>query len=408
MLLLAQLGQTPSLAAHEIKSVAAREVAPSLAVIIVSQGQVLLHTNKLSTAWGQVPAERMASIAALGLSNFMDRLGGALRLIELLADDMRPRCFSNRPTDLADAIWKNAELAGGETKLLIGLSALGLAPSILTKVMGELKNRSRAAGRSIRVIVPARGHSELSAASVRQNKLLAKGYEFVLVGHEGGVLVGQTLTLHDPNRDARLDRGIPAADARSGMLPPKLARMMLNCAVGDLSDVAVLDPFCGNGRILLEGALQGYRVIGRDVASSKVEATEKNLRWLAENFGAKLDFDLAKHDALEPIKLAESHVIATETWLGPPLRYKLYADKARGYAEDVGLMLRPALRNLLASRPRRVVIAVPAWRLEGGGVQEVPGVLDVFRENGYGGECIARYARSDSFVERMVLEANPN
>jgi len=407
MLLLAQLGQTPSLAAHEIKSVAARDVAPSLAVLIVTQGDVILHTDKLPSSWGQLPVERLASIAALRLSNFMDRLGGTLRLVDILANDKQPKTLPNHPAKLAETIWQEAKLMVGSGKLPIGLSAIDLPPSLLTKVMGELKHRSKAASRSLRVVVPAMGHTELSAASVRQNKLLTKGFEFVLVGRPDGIILGQTLVIHNPDRDALLDRGIPAANAKSGMLPPKLARMMLNCALGDLQNTVVLDPFCGNGRILLEGALQGFPVIGRDVELSKVEASKKNLDWLGQTFFVKPDYSVVQHNAVEPVTDVPPHVVATETWLGPPLHNLAYADKARGYAAEVAAVLLPSIRSILAAKPRRVVIAVPAWRISGGGRQEVPGVLDVFRDNGYGGECIARYARSGSFVERVILEANP-
>jgi SAM-dependent methyltransferase len=341
------------------------------------------------------------------LSNFINRLGGTMRLVDLLADGQQPRLLPNQPLKLAEVIWNEAGLAAGSGKLPIGLSALNLPPSLLSKILGELKNRAKAAGRSLRVVVPARGHSELSAASVRQNKLLSKGFEFVLIARPGGVLLGQTVAIHDPNRDAQLDRGIPAANARSGMLPPKLARMMVNCALGDLKDVTVYDPFCGNGRILLEAALQGYPVIGRDVDATKVEASSNNLEWLGQTYALHPDYKVSQQDATRAVADLPAHVIAAETWLGPPLHLLPYADKARGYAADVAAMLIPAIRSLLAAKPRRVVLAVPAWRLSGGGRQEVPGVLDVFRDNGYGGECIARYARSDSFVERVILEANP-
>ncbi len=407
MLLLAQLGQTPSLAAREIRSVAARDVAPSLAVLIVYQASVLLHTNKMPSCWGQLPAERLANITALGLSNLMLRLGGTLRLIDLLADDNSPRLLSSQPAVIADAIWSEAQLASGSGKILVGLSALDLPPSLLTKVLGELKNRARAVNRSIRVVLPGQGHSELSAASVRQNKILNKGYEFVLISLPGGVAIGQTVALHDPNRDALLDRGIPSANARSGMLPPKLARMMVNCAVSDLKEISVSDPFCGNGRILLEAALQGIPVIGRDVEPLKVEASRRNLDWLADRFKLSISSDLQVEDARSATTIAAPHVIATETWLGPPLRALPDRRSAATYAEKVGEVVYPALKALLKSRPQKVVIAVPAWRLAGGGTQELQSLLDVFRDNGYGGECIARYARSDSFVERMIFEANP-
>lgn len=407
MLLLAQLGQTPSLAAREIKSVAARDVAPSLAITSVSQTGVLLHTDGAPSAWGQLPAERSASIAALGLSNFMLALGGTLRLVDLLADGRVPRVWPARAEGLADAIWDAGRLAEGEGKLPIGLSVLGAPVGLLNPILGFLKQRAKQAGRSLRVIVPPRGSSELTAASLRQNKLLTKGCEFVLVARADGIALGLTVAAHDPNRDALLDRGIPRADARSGMLPPKLARMMVNCAVGDLKGITVLDPFCGNGRILLEASLLGYPGIGRDIETSKVEATRANLDWLAREFAVRPTVDLETADATKLTPCAAPHVVATETWLGPPLRGLLPAGRARQISEEVGRMIKLALTGILHNHPKRVVIAVPAWRLPGGGRQETPGMLDVFSANGYVGECIARYARSDSFLERVIFSADP-
>ena len=51
------------------------------------------------------------------------------------------------------------------------------------------------------------------------------------------------------------------------MIPPKLARTMINLAVGenDPKSITVFDPFCGTGTILMEGLMVGVTVMGSDL-----------------------------------------------------------------------------------------------------------------------------------------------
>lgn len=69
------------------------------------------------------------------------------------------------------------------------------------------------------------------------------------------------------------DYGRPARDARVGMLPPKLAQIMLNLSVKDEKSGTVLDPFCGTGVLLQEAALAGFDFIGSDIEPRMVEMT---------------------------------------------------------------------------------------------------------------------------------------
>ena len=60
----------------------------------------------------------------------------------------------------------------------------------------------------------------------------------------------------------------PYRDMRRGMLPPKLARSLVNLAIGakSPSDMTILDPFCGTGTVLMEAMLLGTHVVGTDLA----------------------------------------------------------------------------------------------------------------------------------------------
>jgi tRNA (guanine10-N2)-dimethyltransferase len=59
-------------------------------------------------------------------------------------------------------------------------------------------------------------------------------------------------------------------------LHPKFARAMVNLA-RVRPGMRVLDPFCGTGGILIEGASIGMNVYGSDISNKMVEGTKKNL-----------------------------------------------------------------------------------------------------------------------------------
>lgn len=65
-------------------------------------------------------------------------------------------------------------------------------------------------------------------------------------------------------------------------LHPRLARAMINLSGAKKE---ILDPFCGTGGILIEGALMGLKVYGSDIQERMIEGCKENLRFFG--FGAK-------------------------------------------------------------------------------------------------------------------------
>jgi|GEM_PF-3821139 len=64
-------------------------------------------------------------------------------------------------------------------------------------------------------------------------------------------------------------------DMGVGMLPPKLAQIMLNLSD---SNGSVYDPFCGLGTILIESANMGYsEIFGSDISREMVNVTKKSI-----------------------------------------------------------------------------------------------------------------------------------
>ena len=100
-------------------------------------------------------------------------------------------------------------------------------------------------------------------------------------------------------------------DARVGMLPPKLAQILVNLAVRDSQNLKIYDPFCGTGTVLAEAGLLGFENLGSDIDSRMVEFSQKNLAVL------NLQADVFLHDAREKIQ-KKFDVVVSEGHLGPP------------------------------------------------------------------------------------------
>jgi tRNA (guanine10-N2)-dimethyltransferase len=186
----------------------------------------------------------------------------------------------------------------------------------------EIKRTLRAQGRSSRFVTS--NERALSAVVVTTNHLLQKGGEFLLIEQGSHVLVGQTESVQDFSAWSRRDYGRPRRNAKAGMLPPKLARMMINLTGVEPAGHTLLDPFCGSGTVLMEAALLGFReLLGGDAEKRAVKDAENNLRWLEDAQGVELP---PLRLIASPAAQMKNHLtksvdaLVTETYLGAPMR----------------------------------------------------------------------------------------
>lgn len=164
----------------------------------------------------------------------------------------------------------------------------------------------------------------LSSVMVDQRGLLTKGFELVLGVGENEIYAGKTLAVQDYEGYSSRDYGRPARDAKSGMIPPKLAKMMVNLTLKD-KDKLMLDPFCGSGTMLQEMVMLGFKkLIGSDSSEKSIRDTETNLNWLFAKFGLKKKEYKVKIFKQDVEKIASSinfktvDAIVTEPYLGSP------------------------------------------------------------------------------------------
>lgn len=165
----------------------------------------------------------------------------------------------------------------------------------------------------------------LSSVVVKQNNLIDKGLEIILIETNNKILIGQTLAVQPFKELSFRDYGRPARDDLSGMIPPKLAQIMINLANIN-PDETILDPFCGSGTILTEAMLMGYKnLIGSDVSEKAINDTKININWIKNNF-CPLDkrgwgdfsfFHSSINDLSKYVQLESIDAIITEPYLGP-------------------------------------------------------------------------------------------
>lgn len=249
--------------------------------------------------------------------------------------------------------WSASGGEPGEGKLHIGVSVYDGGGAVFRDVQKEssrlgleLKSLLKESGRSVRLVTSK--EPTLSAVVVAKNKLLEQGVEFVLIVTLESILLGETTFVQDFEAWSRRDYGRPARDAKSGMLPPKLARLMVNLSGIHPDGARLWDPFCGSGTILMEAALLGYgELVGSDINERAVADTERNMRWLEHHEKVHTKTTTLVHDAREPLpnELGDFDAIVAEGYLGQSRKSEVRGQKSE--IESLEELYREALSQVL-------------------------------------------------------------
>lgn len=341
------------------------------------------------------------------------RMGGVLKVAKPIAEI--PHTDWRRIDDYIIKAFPDLIRDLPEGKLKLGLSAYDLRVDMqqMFRTGLELKKACRAQKRSVR-IVPNNTSPELNSAAVLYNGLIGElGIELLFIRSGRSTWLAQTTWAQDIDAYAKRDFDRPARDAFVGMLPPKLAQIMLNMAKAQPGQ-RILDPFCGTGVVLQEALLMGCDVYGTDINPRMVEFTQKNMAWLQDTYLASaprtantiMDTEDATNATWEP---PIDHVVC-ETYLGQPLSGLPKPEKLQQIITDCDTIISKFLKNLhpqlVAGTP--LCIAVPAWRV--GGQFKHLSLLDRLGDLGYNrtrfkyaswDELI--YHREDQIVARELL-----
>lgn len=310
---------------------------------------------------------------------FIDSLGGTYRIAEQIGQ------FSEPPSvqQILDV------LSPLPPKWVMGITDKTLAMNI--------KKESRARGSRVSFVLPAHGKTHLNAAQVLFNKLhQPPNAELAVIEVDGSYLLTRTIQIQDIAAYERRDTARPARNSRSGMLPPKLAQMMLNIAVGHLpndlrqSPIHILDPFCGSGVIIQEGWLSGHAMAGSDTNEIAIRFTRKNLDWLVQHFSVNLQLtpEISVHDATRNYPSAWRErfaAIVTEPYLGPALHSALSGAAATKRLRDLDKLYYAAFQNFYPIlKPKGIIVFVlPVFTTPAGAVTIPQTAIDGIERIGY-------------------------
>jgi tRNA (guanine10-N2)-dimethyltransferase len=326
-------------------------------------------------------------------------------------------------------------------KMHLGLSVYGLEVSPKEILAGGLRIKKaihEKFGRSVH-LVPNK-NAELNTAQVLHNKLITdSGWELLLILSGDTVIIAQTVFIQDIESYGLRDFGRPRRDMRVGMLPPKLAQIIINLAIGsdefnaikpDLSnDICqkpeddqkmhlqrankiILDPFCGTGVVMQEAALMGYKFLGSDLEPRMIDNTKQNLMWLTDRYDLDIGPDnLVVGDATSFQWTQPIDFVASEVYLGRPFTSIPGTEILAQTVSDCDIIIKKFLKNIFNQlKPgSRLCLAIPAWQVKPNLFVHLP-LIDHLNTMGYNRLSFGHtqnekllYYRDDQFVARELL-----
>jgi tRNA G10 N-methylase Trm11 len=361
-----------------------------------------------------------------------DRLGGSLKFCKVLTT-----LDTTNWGDIEKFLLKVApshSQAMPEGKMQLGLSLYGFRETAqrITATGLTVKKALKKTGRSVRLI--PNQTPELNSAQVIHNRLTGpNGWELIFVNDGQQTVVAQTIKAQDITSYTRRDRERPKRDAKVGMLPPKLAQIIINLAAGRLPEAAlqsiceipagepippplldqkVLDPFCGTGVILQEASLMGYGTYGTDFEQRMVDYARANAEWLSTYYPVGTgDAHYEKGDATHYTWPHEFDFVASEVYLGRPFSTAPSPEIVKQTMAECQLIIKKFLQNIgqQVKPGTRLCLAIPAWQTKQNQFQHLP-LIDQIDDLGYtrisfehAGEDKLIYYRENQFVARELI-----
>lgn len=373
--------------------------------------QPALGMAELERTFGDVSwfSDQSAVIAADSFD--IERLGGTLKAGRVAAQ-------------LPGGDWRRASMqlvkayasawSGHDGKITLGISAYGfdVSPREVQKTGIVLKGKLKDSGVSLRLIPNA--EPALNTAASHHNKLGLSDNKVELIvvrSKSGKIIIAESVGAQNITALARRDQERPKRDAFVGMLPPKLAQIMINLTGSHPEGSRILDPFCGTGVLLQEALLLGYDVYGTDLSDKMIDYSRINLDWIKTVSHAEGNYEVAQGDAMATAWQAPIDAVACESYLGqpfsaPPSPAKL--TEVRGNCDHIiSTFLRNISSQLKSGTP--LCVAVPAWRSTDGSFTHLP-LINKLEQLGYAQTALKNvranellYYREDQVVARELL-----
>ena len=284
-----------------------------------------------------------------GVQQLVSRSGGIVRGFNLLNE-----------TDEEDLIDYLAHQYPKE-KITFGVSVINSDRSA-EGFAGAVKKLLKEKNISARFVVPKNNEDQLNTGSLTHNNL---DCEIVVTTFKGNKRFGITTGFQDSESWGFFDYQKPVRDARRGMLPPKLARTMINLLGFPVANKKILDPFCGLGTVSIEALRLQAHVIASDADPNATIGTKQNLAWAKIVLKTEQEITVMQCDAREVGRRLKSTVdgIVCETFLGIP--NNLTVAQRKEEAQNLKILYLDCLKSWkkILQKNARVVMAIPEFHV---------------------------------------------
>lgn len=341
---------------------------------------MLSHKNLTEKAIS--PSLREVEMEESDLGYFTNALGGTVKVAKILSEN------TTSPIEEIIAVLKTHD---GK----LNFSVFGATEN---NAHLQIKNELKKEGRASRFIEA--GNLYDTAMGLQKNY-----HEYWIVNVKEGVIVAEAVWIQDIKAWAKKDFGRPRSDPRSGMLPPKIARILVNLSLNaNETKARIYDPFCGSGTILMEALSLKHEAIGSDLNVKAVEDTYENLVWYQEILDKDVRFDVFQADAVQVKKedtKGEVDAVVFEPFMGPP---RIRAEKIKDIAKGLEKLYIGALKNLakLLPKGKRLVCIFPTLKADRI-VKRTDNLIDRCENFGYTRKSgPLEYSRPEASVVRQI------
>ena len=214
------------------------------------------------------------------------------------------------------------------------------------------------------------GFKKIRLLRPKGNELLADqvlsrdALDLIAFPYKGGYGLGPTAWVPDvaPMRERGVEKPAPHSEIS---LSPRLAQLLLNLS-GLSPGQRLLDPFCGSGTIISEGALMSLNCVGIDSNPVRVAQAKRNLAWVEKQSGKTLAYDIRTGDARDFQGRFDG--IVTEPILLPRFHSTPSSQKAKHLVNKASRVYSESLYSMAEAVRKgcRIVIVVPTLKTADG------------------------------------------
>ncbi|MBT3864445.1 hypothetical protein HOE67_00950 [Candidatus Peregrinibacteria bacterium] len=346
-----------------------------------------------------------------------DRLGGIIKIIEITEEDTNPpknpqeleTKFKEHIQSILSGYIRTKDTSG---KTLFAINAINLPGSSKIFLKNSLifsKKFLKSSTISSRFI--NKPWTNTTSAQVYKSKILEKGVEITVLfsPKTNKIFAGKTISIQNLDNYSLRDYKKPKRDAHLGMLPPKLAQIMINLAEPNILEPnkTIYDPFCGTGTVLTESLLMNKDANGSDLQERMTEYSDENCKWLTKEFHTHNKFHTFTKDA---ILLTKEDVpqnidaVITEGYLGKPQSTIVPKEQRDKIFGELGELHKGWLTNIhpLLTPGTPIIMCLTAFNI-GHDIEHFPEFEQLAKKAGFKILQTFTYSRKDQMIVRDII-----